>query len=357
MARRRPVCVNGTRCGDTCISSKLICRSVVSRQTSVNLVNSALSFRHKQTSVNLVEHYELSSVDNSNGSLDYYKLDRLIVDSDKLKASVSSKYSQLYEDVSIAIAKLKDTKGTDSELQDRQALDLKQDELTELYQIRKAADLVPLRYMEAHRQSLLHNSKVTKAQATKMVDELVKLGGLKVSANNAASVRENLIEFHMLTNGVVQYKLGRITSESDRAYAKPDSYMVDVGKQADKATIFHELGHLAEDEDFRRTGNNWLVSRASKSNKLTKLSKITQQQSYGDAELAVAADRDKPFVMPYVGKYYGTESEYSSKSPGWDNRPTEVLSVGLEHFSSATDMLKLYKADREHFRMVEDFLV
>ena len=70
--------------------------------------------------------------------------------------------------------------------------------------------------------------------------------------------------------------------------------------------------------------SDWAFSRAT--GEPEKLSKLTGDKNYKDSEVAYP---DK-FIDPYVGKVYGQVPI------------TEVLTMGFQHFESATSLNQLY---------------
>ena len=114
---------------------------------------------------------------------------------------------------------------------------------------------------------------------------------------------------------------------------------VNVGapREREDSLVYHEYAHHVEyaNRDIASVAQEWLVSRSG--GQVKKLNELTGTKVYRDSEIAV----DAPDLMhPYVGKIY--------KMPA-SQPQTEVLSMGLEHFTSAREMRELYKADKEHF--------
>ena len=100
-------------------------------------------------------------------------------------------------------------------------------------------------------------------------------------------------------------------------------------------TQFHEYGHLLEREKAARwKARKWVRARGN--NKQTPLNEIS---FYSDKQLAYA---DK-FIDPYVGKIYQSGS-------------TEVLSMGMQQFTSDTSMMRFAKKDFDHFAFVHGIL-
>jgi len=149
-------------------------------------------------------------------------------------------------------------------------------------------------------------------------------------------IQDSIDEFFSITGGYGQ-SVESVARTTDRAFYAHKLNFVNIGSAMDrngyKETIFHEFGHAIEYErrgEYGDFGADFIKKRAT--GQPEKLSKLTGNSDYGDNEVAYP---DK-FISPYVGKVYR------------DNA-TEVVSTGLEHFASAAKMVKLYKADKEHF--------
>lgn len=141
-----------------------------------------------------------------------------------------------------------------------------------------------------------------------------------------------IIEFQQLTGGKSGSSLKLVKKSffgDGRVYATLQGDL-SIGSNPDKATIFHELGHHVEFESAATVtaAKSWIRSRSLGEPK--KLNELTNDP-YPDEEIAYP---DK-FIKPYVGKIYPDA--------------TEVVSVGMEHFTSGRKMLELYEKDSEHF--------
>jgi SPP1 gp7 family putative phage head morphogenesis protein len=151
--------------------------------------------------------------------------------------------------------------------------------------------------------------------------------------NDISRYKATFAEFFTLTGGKGSNSLQNVYYSDDRAYATKGGD-INVG-DGSKASLFHEAGHHVEFESkkLNQAFNAWMQSRAE-SNKPEMLSKLTGISGFDDSEVAI---KDK-FIDPYVGKIYS-------------DRSTEVLSMGLEHFTNVTDMIKLRSRDPEHFNL------
>ena len=118
--------------------------------------------------------------------------------------------------------------------------------------------------------------------------------------------------------------------------------MVNIGTPARTKTgiarvMFHEMAHHIEDGSptITKIVTDWRNSRAT--GEPIQLKKIDpkNKSQYEDYEIAYP---DK-FATPYVGRTYERSG----------SKATEVLSVGMEHFSSTSTMGLLYNKDKEHF--------
>lgn len=153
-------------------------------------------------------------------------------------------------------------------------------------------------------------------------------------------INKLLIEFHQLTNGMGAKTIKKIEANSDRAHTSA-SGLVDIGKVVKKADIFHEFAHHIEISDPKKAklAAQWRDSKSDRSG-LHKMKDLTGDKGYRDDEVAV---KDKYFD-PYVGKVY-------------PNGYTEVISMGIEHFSSPDKMKKLYDKDPDHYHFILGLLM
>lgn len=141
-------------------------------------------------------------------------------------------------------------------------------------------------------------------------------------------------DVYRLTGGNIPTlkKLGYTTK---RAYANESDGFINVGASERPAIIFHEVGHHLEYSNpaLKESANAFLEKRSS--GKIQTLRKITGSKAYKADEVAVIDN----FVDPYVGKKY-------------ENGSTEVISMGLERFSTPEEMQKFRDKDPEHFHYI-----
>jgi phage gp29-like protein len=191
--------------------------------------------------------------------------------------------------------------------------------------------------MGAYRESLL-KSGMSKDDADKAA-ATVRIHG--VGKSRGESLRSSLSEFYQISNGGGSDTIKTIRNDHPRAYSIIEAGVVNIGRgvSTDRSRLFHEVAHLAETDSIRISNNSWILSK-SEDGKLYPLRELTGQ-SYRASEVAF---KDS-FATPYVGKSYG----------GTRN-PTEVLSVGLEHFASKENMTTLYLRDSSHFKRMETYL-
>lgn len=115
-----------------------------------------------------------------------------------------------------------------------------------------------------------------------------------------------------------------------------DSYSKKSGFSA-KETTYHEFSHTLEyqHQEFAIANQQWLKNRAT--GNIQSLKSLVPNSRYEAYERAYPDN----FIDPYVGKKYDDERRgYIS---------TEVLTMGVQHFVSGSQMQKLFKADKEHF--------
>jgi hypothetical protein len=193
--------------------------------------------------------------------------------------------------------------------------------------------------MAVYRKALL-KSGMPKADADKAVDT-VSISGL--SESRKTSLKRGLSEFYQLTNGGASDVLKTIVYDNPRAYANEEAGKINIGKGSskDRITLFHEVGHFAETSDMRVSNNDWISVVKSEDGRLYRLSDLTRSKAYTENEVAYK----DAFISPYVGKTYGG-----------GNRPTEVLSMGLQYFTNAKNMTDLYIGDSSHFKRMEAYL-
>lgn len=115
--------------------------------------------------------------------------------------------------------------------------------------------------------------------------------------------------------------------------------VLNVGDNPTREIVFHELGHYLEYSDpaVARAARQWVIARSQFANggreAIRPMRDLTGSDFYGASERAF----EDHFENPYVGRDYGADPA------------TEVISVGMEYFTSADRMLQLYQRDPEHF--------
>lgn len=142
-------------------------------------------------------------------------------------------------------------------------------------------------------------------------------------------------DFFELTGGKGARSIKTLKYDDPRAYASRYENVINIGKGAEKSTQFHEAGHHVEFEskDLQMAMNIWRNQRAY-SLQYKSLKELTGID-YDDDEVAL---EDK-YLDPYVGKVYANDS-------------TEVLSMGIEHFTDAKAMRRLRETDKQHFDLI-----
>lgn len=146
-------------------------------------------------------------------------------------------------------------------------------------------------------------------------------------------------EVFRLTNGAGSSVLKRFVNDDPRPWADPNGTM-NIGDMVIPRHIYHEMGHMVEFDNSRvaMAARDWRQSRA-RSDKPKKLSDLTGNPKYGSSELAFPGN----YVHPYLGTFY---------SDGY----TEVTSMALEAFASASNMNTLYSRDEELFNLISGVL-
>lgn len=142
--------------------------------------------------------------------------------------------------------------------------------------------------------------------------------------------------------GKLPSSLRRVVKTRDRAYALKFSQTINIGSsvahaQSCRTTLLHEFGHHVEytNKSLNSKAKKIIKTRAKGQEKLSKLTGL----NYSPKEVAFFDD----FIDAYVGKIY-------------ENGYTEVVSIGLEHFSNGSTMFKLFEKDEEHFNLILDLV-
>lgn len=199
--------------------------------------------------------------------------------------------------------------------------------------------------MQDIRAGLLKGSKLTAEEAASAAAQ-VKILKAATREMSEVDLRVNIAEFHQITNGKAVPSFKKMIRDEDRAYASDG--IVNIGLNGDYAavqeTLWHELGHHIEfaNRTSAQTSLSWIQARAS--GKVQPLNQIIGREQF-DADEVAYPDQ---FISPYVGKVYD-ENMNSVDS-------TEVLSMGIQHFTDAENMLKLYRRDPEHFLLTVGLL-
>lgn len=152
---------------------------------------------------------------------------------------------------------------------------------------------------------------------------------------------EILVEFNQITHGKLRQGRGEnsfkgfIYDGNSRAAANGELGLIRVGDQPEAHNMYHELGHILEDQNPRlaQAARDWRDSKAT--GPAVPLNDLTGTNIYDDDELALPGN----YVSKYVAKVYNDGS-------------TEVLSVGFEYFASDEALLRLAQKDPEHFHFM-----
>jgi hypothetical protein len=145
---------------------------------------------------------------------------------------------------------------------------------------------------------------------------------------------DQIADFNQLTNGVPT-TLNRITITQQRAHATRDGLARYYGPGQDRRALWHEMAHHLEfaDPSIAKVAEEWVKSRATGPQE--SLNKLTGSNRFDRSEKAYPDH----FADPYVGKVYRSGI-------------TEVLSMGVEAFSSPERMIQLAAKDPDHFALV-----
>jgi len=204
-------------------------------------------------------------------------------------------------------------------------------------------------------QKMLESSPITEKQANQWVSDQVidksainylaveisvtgKSGTTTKAGYGEANIRKDMAELYRLSGG----RFGKCHIQErfkgqPRACAEVGRKIIHVGAEFTKSTLWHEMGHLVEDDaKYVSVSNTFLDGRVDKTKGLIKLSVLTGNENYKDDEVAYT---DHLFNA-YVGKYYGADNS------------TEVFSMGIQQFSSPELMHELVVNDPEMFKMI-----
>jgi len=162
--------------------------------------------------------------------------------------------------------------------------------------------------------------------------------------------KEHIEEAALLMGGKGLSKIDKIQVTPNRANYNPQTKTIKTNKQV-KSVMFHEMAHAFEVEDpaIYQAAKDFILSRAE-SGEIQRLKDINRNRKYKNSEQAVVDS----FVNPYVGKIY-TDKKNLGNIEG--SGSTEVISVGLEHFSSPKKLSEFIMKDPEHFNFIAGVLL
>ena len=193
-------------------------------------------------------------------------------------------------------------------------------------------------------ETVLQSTPISETQATewaknqdipKNAERRMKKAGYAIE-----DVRKDMAEFYRLVGGRLP-KCKVITEGRRRACAKLKDYAVSIDSRFDKRTLFHEMAHLLEtDIRLKAMSQRFLMSRAKPGSRPVLLKRLDPKRRWDRGESAFVDN----FFDVYAGKYY-------------QDGVTEVLSMGVQMFSSPALMMDLYDKDREMFSMVYGMLL
>ena len=232
------------------------------------------------------------------------------------------------------------------------------------------------------RKEAIANSTVTRRELKDVLAKVDISGDVKATRERIKSEME---EFGLMFNGAGLTKKGKfirgrsnqiktVQVRKGRAHNQPEYKGTEFskikvpgdsegyfGENDAKATLFHEIGHSLEGFDEK----NMNLALAFRNNRIKsdfpvspKKLKGTIMDGYAQRE-SVLTDS---FISPYVGRPYKQRTSATSTpanqmpkglKPGQEyDSATEVISMGVEHFSDPESMFRLYQADPEHFYMI-----
>ena len=198
-------------------------------------------------------------------------------------------------------------------------------------------DITSIAVLDAYRKKIL-KSDITDNEAQDFAQSINYDSNIEKHLSGSykkEDLRRDLASVYQMVGGNIT-GLNTIAYVDDRAHANRSQALLNIGKSPNSRIIFHEVAHHVEHslpEEIKNLTKHFLMQKAD--GQPRPLRELTNDGSYGEDEIA---HPDK-FLHPYVGKAYPDGS-------------TEVLSMGLEHFTNAIEMQKLYKADPDHFAFI-----
>lgn len=139
-----------------------------------------------------------------------------------------------------------------------------------------------------------------------------------------------------VTSYIYQDSVIRQSFTRYRANANIRQFAVNMSQSDNVGVYFHELGHLVEYHGTAKAkAYRWLRSRGQgKSMPYSRISSCSKdpQNAYKDK-----------FIDPYVGKFYR-------------DGHTEVISMGMQQFTSYKSMMRFAKKDFDHFAFIHGIL-
>jgi hypothetical protein len=167
------------------------------------------------------------------------------------------------------------------------------------------------------------------------VSEVVITEGATIELRER-QIRFEMREFFALAQGRGLSHLRGIEYLRDRASANPATRMINIGLHGDLAeaqtVLWHEMAHMIEFEDpsIANAAKSWIRARATGPEQT--INSIQGVSYYEDDEVALPGK----FIDPYIGKIYDMDA-------------TEVISMGLQHFTDPEKMLEFYRKDPERY--------
>lgn len=169
---------------------------------------------------------------------------------------------------------------------------------------------------------IVHNG-LSKDDAMALVDKT------KLPKNAGPELKEQMAEFYQLTGGKGANSIRKITYTKERPYAIDDKVATAKG---DKEALLHEMAHHIEFEDvrIRFAAAKWVESKATGEPRT--LNEITNSKLFDSDEIAYPGK----YLHPYIGKKY-------------EDFCTEVISMGMEQFTSPRRLAKFAADHPDHF--------
>lgn len=324
-------CTKGYSCGKTCISPNKNCRNPLEGQTKNYAEFIKLTQQPKETPVSLADFDSVVALGEKIANK-YYSPPRpeLIQERDKLLQIKQETLERLE-----ILNNFSDTPAAELEKAFDDFLEVER----ELVGANDAIAQLQFTGFEQLREDLIKAGRIDKSGTDFWAGTLRKRTKITKKAELALKEAYQLLGGNIPTLGAVGYTDKRAYASKPRTDAMGfvSEGFINVGKNTKGSeVIFHEVGHHLEYSfpELVESANAFITKR-SKGRSPQSLRQLTGIKGYKSDEMALPDE----FIDPYVGKLY-------------KDRSTEVISMGVERFTSSENMQKFRDKDPEHFHYI-----